>query len=123
MKIKTSELTGPALDWAVAKALWGEVEVAEFGPLFRKGYMAPCIKGRTLLFQPSTDPAQAYQIIERERIWTRTTDEGEDDPACLWRAEISYQEVEVGPTPLIAAMRCFVALKFGDTVEVPDELV
>lgn len=28
-----------------------------------------------------------------------------------------------GPTPLIAAMRCFVASKLGDEVEVPDELL
>jgi hypothetical protein len=29
---------------------------------------------------------------------------------------------EVGPTPLVAAMRCYVASKLGDEVEVPDEL-
>jgi hypothetical protein len=28
-----------------------------------------------------------------------------------------------GPTPLIAAMRCYVASKLGDEVEVPDELI
>ena len=28
-----------------------------------------------------------------------------------------------GPTPLIAAMRCFVASKLGDEVDVPDELI
>jgi hypothetical protein len=27
-----------------------------------------------------------------------------------------------GPTPLIAAMRCYVASKLGDEVEVPKEL-
>ena len=27
-----------------------------------------------------------------------------------------------GPTPLIAAMRCFVASRLGDEVEVPEEL-
>jgi hypothetical protein len=29
----------------------------------------------------------------------------------------------VGPTPLIAAMRCYVASKLGDEVEVPEELL
>ena len=29
---------------------------------------------------------------------------------------------EHGPTPLIAAMRCYVASKLGDEVDVPDEL-
>jgi hypothetical protein len=28
-----------------------------------------------------------------------------------------------GPTPLIAAMRCYVASKLGDTVEIPEELL
>jgi hypothetical protein len=28
-----------------------------------------------------------------------------------------------GPTPLIAAMRCYVASKFGDEVETPEELL
>jgi hypothetical protein len=27
-----------------------------------------------------------------------------------------------GPTPLIAAMRCYVASKLGDEVELPEEL-
>jgi hypothetical protein len=30
--------------------------------------------------------------------------------------------VAFGPTPLIAAMRCYVISKLGDEVEVPDEL-
>jgi hypothetical protein len=28
-----------------------------------------------------------------------------------------------GPTPLIAVMRCYVALKLGDEVEIPEELI
>jgi hypothetical protein len=35
-----------------------------------------------------------------------------------WDANVQY-----GPTPLIAAMRCYVASKLGDEVEVPDELL
>ena len=42
----------------------------------------------------STDWAQGGAIIERERI----------------------------PTPLIAALRCYVASKLGDEVEIPKEL-
>jgi hypothetical protein len=30
--------------------------------------------------------------------------------------------IEYGPTPLIAAMRCYVAAKLGDTVEIPEDL-
>jgi hypothetical protein len=31
--------------------------------------------------------------------------------------------MEYGPTPLIAAMRCYVASKLGDEVEIPAELL
>lgn len=29
----------------------------------------------------------------------------------------------IGPTPLIAAMRCFVASRLGDEIEIPEELL
>lgn len=35
----------------------------------------------------------------------------------------SVEHKQWGATPLIAAMRCFVAAKLGDEVEVPDELL
>jgi hypothetical protein len=37
--------------------------------------------------------------------------------------EMDMQWICRGPTPLIAAMRCYVASKMGDEVDVPDELV
>ena len=39
-----------------------------------------------------------------------------------WQALWGWKEA-FGPTPLIAAMRCFVASKLGDEVEVPNEIV
>ena len=38
-----------------------------------------------------------------------------------WMAYIRHDEEYFGPTPLIAAMRCYVASVLGDEVEVPDE--
>jgi hypothetical protein len=49
----------------------------------------------------------------------------------LWVARISRgtgqtilwnKTDNLSPTPLIAAMRCYVASKLGDTVEIPEEL-
>ena len=107
MKIKTSELQGAALDWAVA-------ECEELGIRRLSG-------GEFLLADgdfwfPSTDWAQGGPIIERERICL--IDQGGD----YWQALWGWKEA-FGPTPLIAAMRCFVASKLGDEVEVPDEIV
>ncbi len=98
MLIKTSELTGVALDWAVAKA------IGEYKPVAVPNY--------------STDWALAGPIIEREGIellceslgfrWVASPQKGPE-----WR----------GPTPLIAAMRCFVASRLGFEVDVPNELI
>jgi hypothetical protein len=117
--MKTYELTGAALDWAVAKC---EGIALYSGP--RDGnpaYKANWVRRKHGdLFQPSTDWAQGGPIIEREEIsvnwasgqWQAHTANDQDE----------YAQIEYGPTPLIAAMRCRVASKLGDEVEVPDEM-
>ena len=124
MKTNTSDLTGTALDWAVAKC---------------EGYLDDCnswLHQATLeevadsgSYHPSTDWAYGGPIIEQKKIDLFT----EKEPLCLWAASVArYQNGERligwrthghGPTPLIAAMRCYVASKLGDTVDVPDELM
>jgi hypothetical protein len=106
MKVKTKELIGPALDWAVAKCEgieWenGDLDAAEYGPGFR----------------PSVDWSHGGPIIEQERIEIR----GDGDDG--WLADDYIHEVKKGATPLIAAMRCYVASKIGDEVEIPEELI
>jgi hypothetical protein len=115
MKIKTRELTGAALDWAVAQIESGA------GP--DKAEKQWRYFGRT--FHPSTDWAQGGPIIERERLQVTT------DKSAEWVCSIPYA-VEIGgyrkyiftcgSTPLIAAMRCYVASKLGDEVNIPEEL-
>jgi hypothetical protein len=43
---------------------------------------------------------------------------------CVWAWARGFDDgfFQKGPTPLIAAMRCYVTLKLGDEVEVPEEL-
>ena len=106
MKIKTNELTGAALDWAVA--------------------MAENWAGADFEIRPySTDWAQGGPIIEQERIrvrfevecyWHFTT------PTDTWIANYEGAGDWLGPTLLIAAMRCYVASKLGDTIDIPEEL-
>ena len=123
--MKTSELTGAALDWAVAKCE---------GP----NSVASCYyDGDTPLWLeeapenewlPSTNWAQGGPIIEREGI-SLTSYLDEEDPYWIGSVECQYKGFnatayyeECGPTPLIAAMRCYVASKLGDDVDVPEEL-
>jgi hypothetical protein len=112
MKIKTSELQGAALDWAVAKAEGVD------GYIVNESFMTrwtddECEDG--VDYHYSTDWAQGGPIIEREKMTLEWT--GED-----WMAYIRHDEEYFGPTPLIAAMRCYVASKLGDAVEVSNEL-
>lgn len=99
--MKTSELTGAALDWAVTKAEGFDCEVtsSDWG---MNGW--------------ATDWAQGGAIIERQRICL--IDQGGD----YWQAICGWKE-SFGDTPLEAAMRCHVVLQLGDEVDVPEELL
>ena len=112
MKQKTSDLQGPALDWAVAKCEFPNMNVAHFNHL-----RSLHVLHRSFFY--STDWSQGGPIIERERMTlTCVSRQG----GVEWIADDEVSNVVNGPTPLIAAMRCFVASKLGDEVEVPAEL-
>lgn len=105
MRIKLGELSGNALDWAVGEALtWSQAFINLNYP-----------DG----FHPSTNWAQGGVIIERECIDLQYQG-GDTD---IWGADIfSAVSTVYGDTPLIASMRCYVASKLGDEVDIPDEL-
>ena len=106
--MKTSDLTGAALDWAVATCEGDELAAKNIQfPMYAKF----CIK-----VSPSTDWSQGGPIIERERLDIYGYD-GEN-----WCANDNLRATQYGPTPLVAAMRCYVASKLGDEVNVPEEL-
>ncbi len=131
--MKTSELIGDALDWAVSKAEGMEDH-----------YLANP-------YSYSTNWIFGGSIIEREKI-TIVCAQGDYNqkkagtPECYdtyWVADKGRQSAQkqwgpqgdywgnafhiehdgiAGPTPLIAAMRCYVASKLGDEVEIPPKL-
>lgn len=115
--MKTSELQGAALDWAVAKAEGkdGDCEVHAGNLLYGR------VTSGFYHYSPSTDWSQGGPIIEREEIAIC--------PGYQWEASMDIEvhgEADCvichGPTPLIAAMRCYVASKLGDEIEIPEEL-
>lgn len=122
MKIKTSELTGRALAWAVDTVADCRMEIQHTKNVV---ILSPGVP-RTTPWAPQENWAQGGPIIERRKITLRTN-------ACVpghWAAFIDFggsntnvKARQSGPTPLIAAMRCFVASKLGDEVEIPDELL
>ena len=150
--VLTKDLIGPPLDWAVAKikGLPIKYDPMGFGPGANGGYwiwtdhgadpsIMEKIGGK---FSPSTNPSQGQPIMEEYGIgalyrsrtacrpadWFATPDdqdwresyEGEQfDPAFM----VAVHPGSYGPTMLIAGMRCHVATKLGDTVDVPKELL
>jgi hypothetical protein len=118
MKIKTNELTRAALDWAVAKCE-GYVVFIKHAPV--QVMYTPKGKRSWYIYTPSTDWSQGGPIIEREKIRLDTTWNCEDG---YWSARMdTVGGWWLGDTPLIAAMRCYVASKLGDEVNIPEELL
>lgn len=113
-KVKTNALTGAALDWAVAKCE-KLIVVVQSGACHDADLIEMDVDGDTRLIY-STDWSQGGPIIEREGI------EVSPEIECIrWYGSVNGFFLD-GPTPLIAAMRCYVASKLGDTVEIPKEL-
>lgn len=131
MKIKVSAASGTVLDWMVAKCWYADrrVELTE-GKTGVRVLRDPTYDGSAhshwFVFFASTSPEQAYPIIEREEIGTKRRApcmKGEEWEAMgsITAKGAGYRHA-IGPTPLIAAMRCYVTAKLGEEVEVPDEL-
>lgn len=120
--MKTSKMIGPALDWSVAKC--------EGVPLVFKGRKWPTDGAGKFCgpfvaslcwdsYSPSTNWQMGGPLIEREGIRLHRSVTGQ------WWADLESDPHRpvAGPTPLIAAMRCYVASRLGDTVDVPEELL
>lgn len=129
MKIKTRDLIGAALDWAVAscEGLPIRRDPMGFGSQSPGGYWIwsdsyppqPAYMQIGRKYSPSTLWAQGGPIIEREKI-VPSYDYAFD----RWQGYYQGAGLAVyGPTLLIATMRCYVASQMGDEVDVPDGLL
>lgn len=127
---KTADLDSVALNHAVALAArMGVRETHEHGFHFVQTYRREQ-GGYWGLFCPATNWADGGPLIEVERIQV------EPDHECglggQWFAHAkpahydgqarrvsSWKVTRSGPTALVAAMRAYVAIRLGDTVELP----
>jgi hypothetical protein len=100
--VKTNELNGSALNWAVAKC--EGFEPCEPVPQFTENWAwgGPIIERERIELE--------YDIDNKQGSWKGITT---DEDNCYFAS---------GPTPLIAALRCYVASKLGNEVEIPEEL-
>lgn len=155
MKVKTSELVGVMLDYAVALCLGvnPQYNMSSHGRIWKGWWIATPYYNK--LPNYSTNWQQGGPIIELNSISIiRCDDHYEKDKKgyCtnkripMWAAEyggghgveesygsqgdyfgdyynLAESDCVYGPTPLIAAMRCYVASKMGNEIEIPEELV
>lgn len=131
--MKTNELIGPPLDWAVAKCDGANVEVHSADMITKRRLQYLTQEEADTLPPPkpylvvpgvgnanySTDWSQGGPIIERENIWLT-----HHVAAKMHGAHKGDEHwFQRGPTTLVAAMRCYVASKLGNEVEIPEELL
>ena len=113
--MNTNELTGAALDWAAATCNGDAPYLYRINTYEPPIYVIKC-KNNILTPAYHYDWSQGGPIIEREGITLRCGLHG-------WDAELPEFDVLMnGASALEAAMRCFVASKLGDTVDIPKEL-
>lgn len=103
--IKTANLIGPALDWAVDQIVGGGHEPFFDMPSY------------------STDWSQGGPLIEKFKIGLLQPNVS---PCGEWHSSVwhpDFTDYTHKTNPLIAACRAIVAAKLGDEVKVPAELV
>ena len=119
MKVMIAEATKLQLDFLVAKCEGIEMKAID-GNFYYRGEDGVFRYMIGFSFSPSTNWNQAGPIIEREKIDTYS-----QYPCVgptIWYGRRKGSTKGVGPTPLVAAMRCYVASKLGDEVDIPEEL-
>lgn len=133
VKKRVAELECAQLDWAVAVAACEPLSCDAWQVPTKPGtipfVMVGTGNGDKRVYYPSSSWADGGPIIERERIcieflqpgrwvaYPRT--EGGINARVTGKTWSVYCEDLQSATPLVAAMRAFVASKLGDEVEVP----
>ncbi len=124
MKVKTEKLTGAALDWAVALAEGLTVFVGMNHTLTGPAVRELGVEDEPVL-SPSSDWTLSGALIERESI-SLFPNQGGWFSSMVHNNEVDgtvQNFIGTGSSPLLAALRCFVAKRIGDEVDLPLALV
>ena len=119
-KIKTGDLTGPALDWAVQEIEYQRM-VAEGEHV--KQWVLDDHRAGSCSAHYSTDWLWGGPLLNQHKI-SRTIDH-----SGLWIAYAGYnlndeqRHMQCDRSELVAGLRCLVALNLGEVVDVPEEML
>lgn len=131
MKIKVSGATNLHLNWLVAQCLGHTPDSYLNSAIVVKdvkgkatGIQIPGIRDY-VWFAPATNWAQGGPIIEQNGL-ELSVHVIHNGVITSWASEKDWpsttEKSACGPTPLVAAMRCFVVSHLGNEVEIPEEL-
>ena len=131
IEVKTADLAGEALGWAVAttEGLNPRLEPPQYGNPWR--VFCDTTFGNSKRYKPWEDWAVGGPLIVRYQVSIIPVPhrgaEGEEI-SDLWYADVYYKggnqyTTEDCSTALVAACQAVVATKFGDTFQVPKELL
>ena len=135
--VRVRDLGGAALDWAVAVIegrtirrdpmalydrsywVWEETPSGFGGIDIRKSVYMRIGKD----YSPSTDWGQCGPLLEKHSISLERRHDGWWAASCRYNYADEPRFLHLAHEPLVAAMRCLVATKFGDTFGVPEDLL
>ncbi|MDF2491155.1 MAG: hypothetical protein K0S77_3777 [Pseudomonas sp.] len=125
IEMKTAELSGEALGWAVGMAEGLTLYLDT--PIYGNGWRVFVIHraeatGRYERYAPWESWALGGPLIEN-RMVSLHCPQSTDDVWAGWVITDSGEFCQAGNTALIAACRAIVAARLGDTVQVPKELM
>lgn len=131
IEVKTSELIGPALDWAVAKCDGWFAHLGIDGNIHRSAVPSSvgpeyAAYGMSRVFSPSTNWSDGGPLIEKHtlRVAPHVQSNG---VITSWAADMTWpcstMPGQCGKTPLVAACRAIVVKEWGYSVMVPKGLV
>lgn len=119
MKVKTSELTGVALDWAVAQATGANARIHTFEGNGAVQIVSDIDEPHLLAtYSPTNSWNQCGPFIDRFNVWL-SDDDGIFHASCEPHMDGA---IKGGPNQKVAICRAVVAAKLGDEVELPSEL-
>ena len=129
MEINVNELSGSALDWAVAKAIGAYAAANGSSEIWGcKIWSVPGFENmRWDDWTPSTDWAHGGPLIDKFKMSVMSDEDTCDFVASIgaWRMFKKSHKTRWsrGPSALIALCRAIVSAKLGPVVNVPDELL
>ncbi|OKQ99425.1 phage protein NinX family protein [Pseudomonas aeruginosa] len=130
VEVKTFELEGQALDWAVGCIEDEQIERKQIGWLLMNLKVWVPLPDTPYFdivthWSPSTDWSQGGPLIQQYGCDLNCLAPANAWEANCWDSAVPQPDLHIceGETPLIAVCRAIVRAKLGDTVKIPAELI